>query len=454
MIDILWASVVAVFFFGRSTKEIEEKTQLASKTKTIILFFLAIVVAVFYYKTYQVATIYNYVYVEGLRETRNDSTGQLADTISGIRITNRFNSGGTYGREVKEELIKESLNGGGDVYVEIGRHLGKGYSLSSKNEYKHQLIYKSPFENMGIVYNIKTITSKIPSFLPFFFTGQWNYTDKDKDNILQLKWEFYDLNRHPELWEFKGNILDDMGNFKEREIKDSFFSNAYVVDAILTANEDYIDNLSDGYKTFKYGVSMGSNLTNTLGFFTAADISLYVNQVQIVTENNIKSLQLIYDIPIQTTQIDSCIKVGPYGISVDGKYIQKYDGKMSFHFMLPTLANLQLIRSLILTTILTALVSLFCRNLFFLIRKKALQFKNNHIESIDQKGLKQFKALLYKILAIFLIVSLYFTWLVFNDKPLNVPVDWIPYILLLLLALFILFTWYVYKIFNKIVMKK
>ena len=124
MLEALFASIVTLFFWGRATKEVEEKTQLASKTRTFVYFVLLIVVAIFYYKTYQVATIYNYVDIESWRETR-DSSNNSVDTVTNVMIKNDFSSGGLYNREMKiVKDLQDSLSGRGGVFVRIGTHVG------------------------------------------------------------------------------------------------------------------------------------------------------------------------------------------------------------------------------------------------------------------------------------------------------------------------------------------
>ena len=92
-IDVLIASLISVFFLGKATKDVEEKTQLASKTRTILYLVLAIVVGMFYYKTQQVATIYHYINIDKQRETL-DKSKHCVDTITGIVILNHFSSAG------------------------------------------------------------------------------------------------------------------------------------------------------------------------------------------------------------------------------------------------------------------------------------------------------------------------------------------------------------------------
>ena len=68
MINTFIAALVAIFFWGKSSNEVEEKTEHASGLRTLVYLVLSIVVGVFFYKTYQVAVVYNIVDVDGIRQ--------------------------------------------------------------------------------------------------------------------------------------------------------------------------------------------------------------------------------------------------------------------------------------------------------------------------------------------------------------------------------------------------
>ena len=90
------------------------------------------------------------------------------------------------------------------------------------------------------------------------------------------------------------------------------------------------------------------------------------------------------------------------------------------------MANLQLIRSFVLTTLLTVLVSLFFRNLYFRLRKHALNYRKRHrlpyvrAKLISRQRILCFRLYIGAILAFFIVTSLYCTYLIFTDQTIIV----------------------------------
>ena len=453
MLEALFASIVTLFFWGRATKEVEEKTQLASKTRTFVYFVLLIVVAIFYYKTYQVATIYNYVDIESWRETR-DSSNNSVDTVTNVMIKNDFSSGGLYNREMKiVKDLQDSLSGRGGVFVRIGTHVGKSYNYVTRKGHEHELIYKAPFDNMGPVYQVTTITSVVPSFIPAFFTHE--YEDKYREpklNSFYIHSKWFDLKKHPDIANH-GIQRFDSDKSKNDTIDYSPFSNAYASVTTFYNNADVL-NANESLNTFYTSITAGSNVTNSIGFFTAADISQYVCNVQIHSNCHVRDLTMAYDLPIKISPYDSCMYVRSQHFGVTGKTLDDNLNLMVFHVELPTLANLQLIRSLILTTLLTALVSLFFSNLYYLIRRRALRFKAEHIAEINTEKLKQFKTLMYELFFSFVGLVLYLSYLLFIDDTIEISLDWVNFILISIATIICALVIYTIRQFKKIFIKK
>ena len=421
-IDVLIASLISVFFLGKATKDVEEKTQLASKTRTILYLVLAIVVGIFYYKTQQVATIYHYINIDKQRETL-DKSKHCVDTITGIVILNHFSSAGINDNVFADCFQDDILNKGG-VQVKMGTHIGDEYTYKTRKDLEHTIYYKSAYNNLGMVYQIKTLSTKVPSLFPFFFT----YQDDDikKSDCFEVKLEYFDYKKKPDLFKFyKRNHL-----LKEDSINEFIqlpFSNAYATIATLRVDKDFTDKLDKNYHTMNALVTCLSNEQNIFNIFTAADISQYVCYVNVISSVPVRALEVYHDTPIRANSPDSCVHVGTYSVRVEGKTLEDNMGNMSIHVELPTLANLQLIRSLILTTLITALVSLFFCNAYYLARRKMLKCKEEYIESINKDKLKGIVVFICILAALILVAVYKYIRILIKNEPIDVPSDWFLY---------------------------
>lgn len=454
MLETIFATIIAVFFWSRATKEVEEKTQLASKTRTFVFSVLLIVVGIFYYKTYQVATIYNYVDVESLRDTR-DSSDNLVDTVTSVMIVNTFSSGGILNREIKnlKKNLPDSLKLHGGVFVKIGTHIGQAYHYKTREGHENELIYKAPFDNMGPVYQVTTITSTVPSFIPVFYTYEYNDKYREPEhNAFYIDCKWFDLNKHPDIVEYNRKNPQLSDKVKYDAIDYSPLSNEHAIVVTQYHNADVL-NADKRMNTYNMGIKAGSKLSNSIGFFTAADISQYVSNVQIHSNCHVRNFTMAYDIPIKINSYNSCMKVGPMSFTVSG--ISPEEMKyMVYHVELPTMSNLQLIRSLLLTTLLTALASLFFSNLYYLTRKWALQYKEEHIAEMNQEKLKQFKKWIYLLFFGLLCFIVYLSILLFTDKTLEISLDWLDFVTICISIIFILLITYTIMKFMKIYIKK
>ena len=179
-----------------------------------------------------------------------------------------------------------------------------------------------------------------------------------------------------------------------------------------------------------------SKYTNSLDFFTSADISQYTYVISLNSDCPVKDLYVDYDIPIEMANNNEHISVGTRGFYLDSVMVNNLRKvpSMGFQVKFPSLANLQLIRSLILTTLLTALFSLFCKNLYYSIRKWAYgRRKKNWIPigvartiSVKTKnevrhGQRVFKRLLYTLIVCFMISIAVITLIVCINTSILLP---------------------------------
>ena len=423
MINTFVAAIVALFFWGKSTKDVEEKTQLASWVRTIVYGVLAFAVTVFYIKTYQVATLTHtinaYIY-----KGNYDKSGIVRDTIHEFDIYNRFSTGiteNTFKNQLSEEdrLLLERNEAGG---IHIGLRIlnKKGDTIKTKpdcNAIKTKYGY-SYLNSFSHAYEIQYITNVIPSLVPSFISKNDVEEGIDETTKSYYKTVNSDFNSYNEGKFAKITTHDIDGNKKDINIEKF---NAYINSIMIT------DTMSTvGYHDIRYDTE--NNHINRLGFFTAADISQYTCALKINSDMYIKELVVDYDLPIEIPLYDSCMSVSSKSFILRGDFLNKEIANQpnvdyyNFHVKFPTLANLQLIRSLILTTLLTALVSLFCMNLFYRLRKHFISFKDKHITEISKEQVDSFRIKMCFLLFGGLFIIAYVTWRILKDNPFYISI--------------------------------
>lgn len=436
MINVFIAALVATFFWGKVSKDVEEQTQLASWVRMLVYGALAFAVGVFYVKTYQVATVYNGLEIVGVRESL-DSLGNNTDTIDVIRITNRFSAGITENRE--EKKIRPPKNGSSDndhsgIFIAHSLKYGDDNITRTKKEILADpySVYASGFNNIPLddyshLYQTNVITSLIPSIIPFFpsfFSEGSNPTDLGSDYFLSSDLKTYNTNSkyQPIKQTYIKNTLN--GEVEKHEAKEEAFHESVL----------YMYTFGDTLKrdkTYQAVYSIDEHVANVMNFFTAADISQYTLGITIATNCYVKNIVVTHDVPIEIMPYDSCMTVTSHSIFLNEKFVQenlKKQAALPFHVKLPTLENMQLIRSLILTTILTALVSLFCCNVYYLIRKYAIKFKDSHVSQISEVRVKKFKIKMYTLLFVILGLIVYISFRILFDNPFHIPENILSYI--------------------------
>ena len=458
MINTFISAIIALFFWGKASKDVEEKTQLASKTRTIVYFVLSVIVGIFFYKTYQVATVFTILQTEGIRESR-DTLGNLADTISYISIENKFSTSNVSGREFSDWQERHQERGereSGGVYYKISMNRRKPYTVKNNPVCSDADIarLRIPLEDVGQIYNITTVNTTIPNLIPML--PDFSFSNKGTTEVASDERCYMEMNIQ-DLKYFKDFDLKIQHKDADREnvyshTGENPLKNGYVGTMFFAKNNtnDYPYSSKDLPLSFIYG-SLEANFINSMGFFTAADISQYQHVVQVNTDCHINKVELRYNIPIEVNSIDSNMVVGPLGFGLFANSADEYLKNKSALFLvkLPTLANLQLIRSLILTTLITALLSLFFANLFYVFRKWAIHFKEEHIQSISERRVIAFKRRIYIVLTILLLIMIYWAKLVLEDTPLFVPIQILDNIEYILGGFVLLLAFVIYFLFRK-----
>ncbi len=456
MLNSFISALITIFFSGVASKETEEKTKRASWMRVFIYGVLTTIVGVFFYKTYQVATIVNTIDVQPFR-TAFYEDGTSKDTIEIVHFYSRLSGDKTYNNKTlkydrKESMMYPIYEDYGGAVCSISTEVSKSseiswYKLIDPDLQRGMDLPASTLHSFGVAFT----TTHIPRLIPVVPSINEKWSDLRPTNSK------YCLGRSRTV--------------SLRETSDLYFGN----------REEILDNNVDGKPTFYETVGDGISLSQTLceigvdsqmihnnrmyfncqfggseinkmNFLTAADVSQFTYVVGVNSSLPVKNIRFISDIPIELTATTDWIKATPFGFNMEfDRDNDRNVGMFFLHVKLPTLANLQLIRSLILTTLITALVSLFAVNLYYCIRRAAIRYRKKHALSIGQLRLISrsritlFKITLNILLSLIAIAICIWAWMIWNDKPMAVNIKKlqhyyefiVPAIVLLMLLLFV-----------------
>ena len=401
--------LITLFFLKKSSKEVDEKTNNSSWARTFLYLILTVIFGIFYYRTFQVATIVNQVEITSLRSFV-DSLNNPADTIEYLRINNNFKALGSY-KNLYFDRIKNnkeySSDGGVDftfAAADLSKYMLKDtwiFSDSIKRNIEN--ITGKAIEDTGPIYKMRFFSSSVPNLIPVFPIIRY-----DKPDTL------CDENRTFSIINNVGNIT--MSGNGSILISKSDPINGRFIDALL-CEQIKIAHFKIAPPA---GMSIPHPLANTINIFTACDLSQYTYCLEYKSDIPTKNLSVIYNVPIEVVnQSEGMISHANAFTLNDSELLDKVNGNTPVMVLikLPTMANLQQIRSLILTAIITALFSLFCTNLFYRVRKILVDYLKEHSISISEenslwnKKIEDVKFLLYTIVFTIIVMILIITLL-------------------------------------------
>lgn len=451
MINTFFAALVAILVWGKISKNKLEHITSASGFLTAVYGFLTVIVIIFFYKTYQVASVYNMVQVAGLQQAC-DKNGNVVDTVSEIIISQKFGNNPTHRDPFNDIKVKRNRNdsrdlellyeeaGGAKIILYVKAHPDTFIAkrLNDLTDYDRiELINQCekgniPYQNINHLYQVSYLATSLPSFFPFYPEYEGGHGFEELTDHIFYSYLLSNSRNNPSIT-ISGTKIEE-GKVRHPRLFDNgfYFDSMYGTVNTHEVEEEY------GEMTF-YG---GAEFINTMNFFTASDISQYNYIISLNSDCPVRTLVLDFDIPIETPEVSEHMKVKTHGIRFDSVMVKEMEKapSMIFHINIPSLANLQLIRSLILTTLLTALLSLFIKNLYYCVSKWAYRKrKENRISYRNAKLLnkktrdiikhraKVFNKLLkYLVASIFLIV-LSSSIIVLFDTSILVPTYFFDY---------------------------
>lgn len=370
MISIFILAAIPFLFWGVLTKEQEEKIKNASWVKCLIYLTLTVVVGVFYIKTYQVTTIKNVIQVDGHRCARDIQTGAIVDSIIDLTIVNQYansepNKNVNFSNLSYANFFINNKKGG--LYLKHKLQHGPSCRIQEENSHKNNKL-----SGVAHNYTLTYFASKIPNLSVLqekFESENTYYYDKDKFRIDYSEFDLSDTTylHNSNLSEYIGT--SGLGGFGD----------------IAMLN---VDSTKEYKNT--WGHFIRNDNINTFNFFTAADISQCSYIVDVNSICPIKMFGILFNMPVDISPIPYTIdKKSTYGFTIsDPETLREIQHSViAMHVKFPTLANLQLIRSLILTTLLSALLSLFLSNMYFLICRvlRYVKDKYNYTNNPEQQ---------------------------------------------------------------------
>ena len=394
MLNNFISALITIFFSGVASKETEEKTKRASWMRVFIYGVLATIVGAFFYKTYQVATIVNMVEVLNMR-TKFDWNGVSNDTIEQIVFYTRFSEDKTYSNRIyqlqrKRNMMYPAYEDYGGVEYDVSAEVASPSDISwnkdiPENIKRDIILPKGTMHAHGINFYTTNVPRLIP-FAPDVHTGWSGFVPAGNSK--------YCLERH------RATSLKYLSNAYVKFAGDEYIKED---DKLITLQEalgdgicinqtlcnigidERIDESFFKNNRFYYYGSLGGSMINKMNFLTAADVSQFTYVLGVISKMPVKNIHVITDIPIEMCPIDEWVKPNTFGFDMeDGVSNDLNKSLTAVHIKLPTLANLQLIRSLILTTLITALVSLFAVNLYYCLRRSAKGYRKKHAMSISK----------------------------------------------------------------------
>lgn len=473
MINQFLSGIVALFIWGKTSSKTIEKILKASKWRTFIYGFLTLVVSVFFYKTYQVATVYNMVQISGLKQGC-DKSGHVVDTVKNVCIINRFAENSMQQSKLYSQAIdKYTFNKDADKELSKigGAHFGvlanarpdtfvtrkiKGWTEEDQAVLIHDFAKRNiPIDKINHLYQLSFAATSVTDILPFYPEISFVEELQKYDDYIFFDYEVMSTRNNPLIsFSYNGKNKDsELNSVGEdpQELPDILNNGVFCKEIVGTVN------LPDSIlRAVELGFFTVNSFVNKFGVFTAADISQYDYMLTINSDCPIDRLYIDYDIPIETAPVSSHMHVGTKGITFDKEMVKQMQNvpSMIFHIKIPSLANLQLIRSLVLTTLLTALFSLFCRNLYYSIRKWAYNnrkkkrlpvatvrsFSSKQKENI-KRGVRSYRRILLGLLISVIVLIAIDTIVVFLNTSILLPIEvcnnliLLPFVILLLSVL-------------------
>lgn len=448
MIFILIVIVISIIIvcWGKISLDALNNKPQRSFVKTLIYLFLAVIVCIIYYKTTTVTPIHSTIKISKYKGLVDES----GNNIDGALVTINYRM---HNHSVKDSLsyIDYRANGGFRVMIcpdndsllniysrydstknlSIYNCIGELYHIKCNNIIPDSNVTQNFIEkfanakfrkDLEEIINSNTILDSLSDSTQIKIREFYNYALSDINRLYQI---VISTNKYPSFLPY--DIIEDIDSCIKNPQKESLcyyykdYSNSLCIPRKDTCITDkkllkelnlwkvpvykfYVAE-STNLKELSYEVETDESDINHIDYFTASDISQASFEAHFTSDIPIKYVLILFDEPIDITSIT------PEPDEVALNYIEYSDpnkleiirrSPIEFHTKFPRYENKQMVRSLILTTILVGVISLFCINFFILIRGL---YKYSISEEFVKRQKKLLKLTLYILrLQLFLII--------------------------------------------------
>lgn len=457
LIVSLLVSLVSLIVWGKVSKEQLESNIRASFVKTCLYFCGSIVVFIIFIKTYQVAINNNTIIINKIIGLTNEGKDpdSVGITIYHRMAPKDLRNLLEYDEHIKEGGFKLSFvpdNRGATIMRDTSRLLPAFYEIHEfkkikssipKTNFIHNVIRRYDEELGGLIPDFIELLNKHEQYKNVNGTDYPNYEKVDSNKLITaFNYIFEDCSHLFNVLYFttkEQSILPYESHFKSKprwetdslmnyiaciedvQILDSVANYIYydINGERLHLNPELLRKLNlHNTPAYKYliGVSKYNNyfdmdstiytgykvqnqqpIFNTVNFLTASDLSQRIFEVNIHSEMPIWTLDIYFDVPIEISGIYPqpdiiTMRSIHYKDREKLNYLQSHC--LDFHAKLPTFENKQLVRSLLITTILLAIVSLFSANLYVFCSSCYNKIKIDNIPILKIYTLRQLKEMI------------------------------------------------------------
>lgn len=421
--------VVGLIYLTRNKRVVN-----CSFSQTLLLFTITVIIGVFFYKTNQVAQLSYGLYIDGYKIGASKDKTKILDTIQVVDILSNFESS-----FYNDEYLHKN-NNCTKVEFTINAPENPDYELVSiVNERTiHNYWYwisHQHLENLGKMYGAEFYYPMVPKFVPIIIQKK----DEMKKNLNGPLFRLDTL---------KTNLYDKDGLFKPdfkafagvNEKQAQAFEEAYKKKYIPNGLQKYFSSYSSVFGCDKNNLNTNMYFEAIkygalYNFFTAADISQYVVGLTIKSDIPINEIRFKYDIPVEVSSQHADLESGTYGFGLNKNRVNDIvnHGSQKIYVKFPSMANLQLVRSFILTTALTAFFTLFLTSLLNCIIftkryiEEKIRYKLFHKNKQDTKKLRKSEKIfkIYRFILILIFSSLMWnlSYHVYVDEPILLTQD-------------------------------